>query len=240
MRARRWTVAAAVVIGVATAWPAAAGAATGSSDGKDRRTITVSATGLVQGTPDVLEMSMGVDTRSRSAAEALAHNSALAHKVIQALRDAGVSGDDIQTSDLSIEPVYDDNGNNVIAYSVTNLVDAKIHDLDKAGPVIDAATKIAGDEVVVYGVSFSFDDNSSLVSQARSDAVKRARAQAAELARAAGVQLGDLVSMSEDSEPQGPVVNAAPKAASGSDASVPVEPGSESLSVDVTLVFEIQ
>jgi len=61
----------------------------------------------------------------------------------------------------------------------------------------DDTTKVAGDEIVVNGPYFSFDDNTRLVAQARTDAVKRARSQAEQLASAAGVEFGDLLSITE-------------------------------------------
>ena len=208
---------------------------------KSPRTIDVVGTGQVRGTPDVLGLSLGVSTRAHSAGEALSHNSELTHKVIAVLRLAGVDEKDVQTSDLSISPVYDNDGNNIIAYGVTNTVAATLRDLDKAGGIVDAATKVAGDEIIVNSLAFSFDDNSVLVAQARADAVKRAKAQAEQLAKAAGVQLGNVLTISESSTPQGPVVEAAaPKQAAGSsDAAPPIQPGSESLSVSVSLSYEI-
>jgi uncharacterized protein YggE len=217
-------------------WPSAAGAAT--EDGQQTRTITVYGTGLVRGTPDVMEIVIGVRTRALTAAEALERNSSLARKVIDVLREAGVEDEDFQTANLSITPSYDDEGD-FEGYSVSNQLYATIRDLDKAGGIIDAATKAAGDEIIVQGVHFSFDDNTELVAKARADAVRRARLQAEQLAEAAGVELGDLLTLTEDSAPYGPVIDADFERAGSGDAAAPIEPGSESLSVSVTLVFEI-
>ena len=200
-------------------------------------------TGLVSGTPDVLELYLGVDTRGDTAGDALAQNSRLTVGVLKVLRDAGVPEKDIQTTNLSIYPVYDDDGEVVIAYSVSNRVVAKLRDLNTAGDIIDEATKAAGDDIIVQGLYFSIDDNSKVVEQARTEAVKRAKAQAEQLAAAAGVELGALRSIDERYTPIGPALDAreaaAPTAESGDAASVPIQPGSEELSVDVTLVYEI-
>jgi uncharacterized protein YggE len=208
----------------------------------DPRVITVNGTGLVSGTPDVLELYLGVDTRADSAGEALKKNSELTVGVLKVLRDAGVEEKDIQTTNLSIYPVYDDDGEHVIAYSVSNRVVAKLRDLNEAGDVIDAATKAAGDDIIVQGLYFSIDDNSKIVEQARTEAVKRAKAQAEQLASAAGVELGDLRSIDEEYTPVGPALDAreaAPSSSEGDGASVPIQPGSEMLSVEVTLVYDI-
>ena len=243
MRARsRCGVVVAAIAAVSVGWTGVAGAGvTDDTNKNDPRTITVRATGLVEGTPDVLELVVGVQSRDRSARAALDRNNDLARKVIEALRDAGVKEDDLQTNDLTISPGYDDDGD-IDGYEVSNLVTAKLRDFDKAGEVIDAATNIAGDEVIVYGVQFSFDDNSLLVARARTEAVKRARSQAQQLAKAADVDLGDLLSMTEESEAEPPVFDFdEERAATGGDAAAaPIEPGSETLSVHVTLVYEIK
>jgi uncharacterized protein YggE len=206
----------------------------------DQRVITVRGTGLVEGTPDVLELLLGVDTRGKSAGEALAENSKRTFGVLKVLDDAGVDPKYVQTSNLSISPVYDDEGEIVIAYAVSNHVVAKLHDLNKAGDVIDAATKAAGNQIIVQGLSFEIDDNSALVAKARIDAVKRAKAQAEQLADAAGVKLGALQSLVEDSTPVGPPIEAKAAApSSAADAAPPIQPGTETLSVDVTLVYAI-
>jgi hypothetical protein len=230
----------ALTLGIVTAWPAAAGAQT-DERAREPRTITVTGTGLVRGTPDVLELLVGVKTRASSAVEALDRNSTQTRRVIEVLRDAGVEDDDLQTTNLSISPFYDEEGNNLEGYAVSNQLRAAIRDLDEAGGVIDAATKVAGNEIVVNGVFFSFDDNTELVAKARTDAVKRARLQAEQLAEAAGVELGDLLSLTEDNAPFGPALEFERTfGASGeADAAAPIEPGSEQLSVQVTLIYEI-
>jgi uncharacterized protein len=240
MRARTWLVATALAVGCTMVVPGAAGAATDDKT-DNRRTIKVTSTGLVRGTPDVLELTIGVQTRARTAVEALGRNSTLAKKVIEVVKGAGVEDDDVQTSYLSVYPVYDQDGQDFEGYSVSNVVTASLRDFDKAGEVIDAATKIAGDEIVVEGISFSFDDNTEIVARARADAVKRAKAQAEQLADAAGVDLGDLLSISEDSAPSGPIIDfdAASRSLATTDEAAPIEPGAQDVNVQVTLIYEI-
>jgi hypothetical protein len=211
-----------------------------SDDTATPRTIDVVGTGQVRGVPDVLSLTLGVSTRDKSAGAALTHNSELTAKLIDVLKEAGVDEKDIQTANLSISPVFDDDGENVIAYGVSNTVDVEIHDLSKAGQIVDAAADVAGDEIVVSSLGFSFDDNSDLVAQARAEAVKRAKAQAEQLAKAAGVELGDILTMSESTSNDGPVMEAAPKAAaSDSGSATPIQPGSEALAVQVNMSFAI-
>ena len=200
------------------------------------RTITVTGDGDASGVPDVANLSIGVSSRAKSASDALGAMSDRANKLIDVIKNAGVADKDVQTVGLSLQPTTDDAGQ-VTGYEASTTVVAQIHDIGKVGPSIDAASKQVGDDVRIDGVSFSFADTGSLMSAARTDAVKRGRAQAEELAKAAGVELGDILSISE-----GSTATAVPsfRAATADAASVPVQPGSQSVSVSVTMVFAVR
>jgi uncharacterized protein YggE len=200
------------------------------------RTITVIGTGQVRGTPDVADLVIGVSGRGATAADVLSRIGDRAQKVIDALKESGVSEDDIQTADLSVQPVVNNDGN-VAGYQATNTVSARIRDLSKAGAVVDAAAAQGGDDIRVQGISFSIDDDSALLAAARTKATKRARAQAESLASGADVEVGEVRSISETTTAV-PLAYAADAAAQA--ASTPVMPGSETLSVQATVVFAIR
>jgi len=220
--------------------PAAAVAplvASSDTAASDRNLITAQGVGKVSGTPDVVTIALGVETRSSSAQSALDDNNKLAADTIAVLKDSGVAPEDVQTSQLSVNPTYDDKGT-VTGYQVTNMVTAKLRDIGKAGAVIDAAGKSAGDAIRVQQLSFAIDDDSAPRAAARADAVKRAQAQAKQLADAAGVALGSIHSITETAAPN-PTVYPAMAAADAAGASVPIEAGSVQLSVTVQVVYEI-
>jgi uncharacterized protein len=210
---------------------------TGTTD--PTRTVVGTGTARVRGVPDVLTMTLGVTSRGRTVGEALDHNNAAVKKVMGVLTDGGVDKQDIQTSNFSIGPTYDDRSGDVTGYQVSNQVSVQLRDLDAAGSLIDKAASAGGDDVVMQGVAFGFDDTSDLVAQARADAVKRAKSQAEQLARAAGVELGEVRTISESSADVGPV--ALPEAASKATAdAVPISPGSQDVSVQVSIVYAIR
>jgi uncharacterized protein YggE len=202
------------------------------------RLITAQATGTVTGTPDVVTISLGVETRSPSAQTALDENNRLATDVINVVKGKGVAPEDLQTSQLSIYPSYDDKGA-VTGYQVTNIVTAKLRDIGGAGALIDAAGQAAGDAVRVQQLSFSIDDDSDLRANARADAVRRAQAQAKQLADAAGIALGPIHSITESPIAGTVVYPQAAMAADSAAGSVPIEPGSQQLQVSVQVVYEI-
>jgi uncharacterized protein YggE len=221
-----------VVAGLVALLPAtAAGAATRT------RTITVTGVGEVRGTPDVADLFIGVSGRGATAADALGTVSDRAQKVLEVLRDGGVADEDVQTNDLSIQPVYDDQ-NHITGYEATNTVSARIRDLGQAGAIVDAAATKAGDNIRLQGISFSIDDDSKLLAAARAKATKRARAQAEQLASGADVEVGDVQSISEASG-SSPIMYTTGDAAAKA-AETPIQPGSQTLSVSATVVFTIR
>ncbi len=203
-------------------------------------TINVAGHGEVEGTPDVMTVTMGVQTTDPSAQAALQRNNQHANALIAALKAQGVAAKDIQTVDLNVSPNFDKNFH-VTGYSASNTVSAKLRDLSKAGEVIDAAALTAGEDVRLQGVTFSIDNTSGLVAKARADAIKDALAQGKQLAGAAGVTLGPIRTIDDTGTllPQSQSLHITSGALRDAAASVPVEPGSQQLSVDVTVVFDI-
>ena len=199
--------------------------------------INTRGVGTVTMTPDTVTLVIGVQTRDQGAKAALDVNTAKATALINVLKSKGVSPADLQTSQLSVNPTYDSATGRITGYEVTNQVTATLHDLGAAGGLIDAAGEAAGDAVRIQQLSFSIGDDSASRAQARADAVRQAQAHAKQLADAAGVRLGRLYSITEvaPNSPSPLGREAAPVAA----APVPIEPGSQKLTVMVEVVYAV-
>jgi uncharacterized protein YggE len=227
--------------GTSGASPAASPAATSPGTPTDPSTlsgITAHGTGHVAGAPDVVTITIGVQTSGAHATDALSANASRAGAVIAALKGHGVADADLQTSQLSLYPQYDSQGAVIRSYQATDTVTAKLHDINKAGGVIDAAVAAAGDAGRLQGVSFSFNDDSQLLAQARGAAVAAAKAQAQQLADGAGVKLGTLRSLSEDTT-QSPLYPLGAAASGASAAPTPIQSGTAELTVRVTAVWNL-
>jgi uncharacterized protein len=199
--------------------------------------ITTRGVGTVRGAPDTLTVVLGVQTRAATAAQALGDNSTRASALLDALRARGVADADLKTSNLSIQPTFDAQGT-VTGYEVTNDVTATLRDLGGAGGLVDAAAAAAGDAVRIRQIAFSIDDDAQPRAQARADAVRQAQAQARQLADAAGVTLGPVVSITEVPA-GGPVVPVDAAGRAAMDAAVPIEPGTQEVSVTVEVVHAV-
>jgi uncharacterized protein YggE len=201
-------------------------------------TIVVAGHGKVTGTPDTMTMSIGVSTTRASAQDALTTNTQQANALQDTLKGKGVKPKDMQTSDLSVGPNYDKDGN-VTGYRVSNQVTVTLHDLTQAGDVIDAGAGAVGNDITFNGVQLSIDDTSALLRQARQDAVKKAIAHARQLAEAAGVKLGAVRKIDDTGVVVPPPLYLNGYATDKAAAPTPIQPGSQDLSVDVALTFAV-
>ncbi len=226
------------VIGVALLLGGCTAQTASAASGDAVRTITGTATGMVKGTPDTLTVTLGVQTGASTAQTALAQNADQSTRVIAALKASGVAPKDVQTAALSLNPTLNRQGG-ITGYSVSNVVTAKIHDIANAGKVVDAAAAQAGNNIRVQGVELSIEDTGKLVAAARTDAVSRARAQAGQLAKAAHVGLGPVRRITERRQTSTSPFTKQFSADSAAVSGVPIEAGTQDLSVDVTVVFAI-
>jgi uncharacterized protein YggE len=232
----------AVVAAVALAGGGTAGAAaTPSAPPTASRTITVSGEGKVTIKPNMATVQLGAQASGTSAAQALSTVNEKTAALIAALKAAGVADDDIATSGLNVYPNFD-RDNRVSGFTASNSVTVKIRAIDKAGPVIDAAAAAAGDAITISGIWFGLQDQEAAIGAARTAAIENAKKRAGEYATAAGVTVGDVVQISEVgiNVPM-PVLydRAAAQDSAAGAAMVPIQAGTQDLTVNVTVVYLI-
>jgi uncharacterized protein len=201
--------------------------------------VTVTGTGTVSGTPNQLVLSMGVQVNAASVGSALQQANQAVRQVTAALRARGVAAADIQTSGLYIQPNYQSGSQAPSGYGVSESLSATLRQLDVAGTEIDAAVRAGGNATTVDGVSLNLTDTSGLLARARAAAVTDARVKASQYAKALGQPLGPIVSISDQSSAE-PFTFAAPAAsAANRSAAVPISPGTQQLSVSITVVYAL-
>ena len=125
-------------------------------------------------------------------------------------------------------------------YAVTNTVTATFRDVSTAGAAIDAVVGALGNTVQINGLTFSFANPAQVEDQARADAVHQAVAHAGAMAAAAGRRLGPVCSLTDDTQPDFVEPNSDlnyAQAGVAKGAAVPVEPGMQSETDQVTLVY---
>jgi uncharacterized protein YggE len=209
----------------------------GNGTSTDARTIEVTGVGTVTVKPDTARVNVGVRVSAATASQALDRASVSATALIAAVKDAGVSADDITTTDVSVYPMYS-NESVITSYVASNSLVVTVRDIDRAGEIIDAAATAAGDDISISGIMFFVDETESVIGAARTEAIENARARAEAYATGGDVTLGEVLRISETSSRYWPVW------ASGGDmegggVDVPIETGTQDLSVDVSVVFAI-
>ena len=211
--------------------------------------LTVSADGRSLRTPDLAVFNAGVASSGKTAGEALRSNAADMNRVIAELKRAGIADRDIQTSNLSLNPVYapqvqrpdgqyEQPQQRIIGYQANNSVTVRQRNLAEFGRVIDTLVEAGANQV--NGPSFQMDDPDAASDEARLAAMKKARARAELYARAAGLRVGRILSISESGGYNpGPPVMFARMAADSSAAPSPVAAGEIQLNANVTVLFEL-
>jgi uncharacterized protein YggE len=205
--------------------------------------VELSVSETVRSAPDVAEVGAGVTTRAATAREALTQNSQAMDRIVARLRQLGIAGEDIQTSNFNLSPQYDYNqqsGEQVFrGYNVSNQVQVKLRDLPRAGEILDALVNAGAN--TIYGPNFMLEDDEAAKAEARAQAFARGRRMAEDYARMAGYSSVRLLEISESVQNQGPIPQPmmARAAMDSSESAPPIEPGQVGTGVTITVKYEM-
>jgi uncharacterized protein len=206
-----------------------------------QRTITITGQGQVSVKPDIAVVESGVVTQAKTAAEALAANTAAMQAVFEALKGAGIEDRDMRTSQFSVNAMHTrpERGEaaRISGYQVSNLLSITLRDLDRVGEVLDKLVTTGSNEL--RGIRFQVEKPGPLMDGAREDAVKDALRKAKIYVAAAGVALGPVLTINEHGGGGRPQPMFA-RAMSMEAADVPIAAGEQTLSTSVTLVIALQ
>jgi uncharacterized protein YggE len=228
------------VIAALVAAPAMAAEAPSVAPGDTLLTLT--ADGKSTRTPDIANFSAGITTVGATASAAMATNATAMTRVIDALKAAGVADRDVQTSNLSLNPVFDNNSQRdgirprITGYQASNNVSVRARDVGATGRVIDTLVSAGANEV--SGPNFDLDHPEAALDEARTAAVASARSRAVLYARAAGLKVLRILSISESGgySPAQPMLVMARRAMA---TATPVAAGEVAMSVNITVQFEL-
>jgi uncharacterized protein len=199
--------------------------------------ISVMGQGSITVKPDVANVTLGVETMDTDAGKARTANDAAMARVLAAIKGFGISEDDVTTTNFTMYPRYDDKGEKITGYTVSNTVNVKVKDLDKLGDVLGAASTAGAN--TAGGISFDVLDRTTAYNQALEQAMSKAKARAQVIAEACGVTLGRAITINESSSYSGPIYAMAESAMADKAASVPVSGGTLDVTASVSVVYEI-
>ncbi|MCV7154213.1 SIMPL domain-containing protein [Mycolicibacterium pyrenivorans] len=202
----------------------------------DTRQVTVVGAGQVQGTPDTLTVNASMEFLAPDATAAMNQTNDRQRAVIDALVAAGIERNDLATTQADLQPQYDSDSTSISAYRATNSINVTIRDLDLASDAIGLIVSTGGNATRINSISYSIEDDSQLVRDARARAFEDAKDRAGQYAQLSGLNLGKVISISESAGPTPPQPMQAPRAM---EAAVPLEPGQQTVGFSVTVIWEL-
>ncbi|WP_246023235.1 SIMPL domain-containing protein [Nocardia yunnanensis] len=219
-------------------------------------TITMIGSGSAGATPDLMRVSLSIETRGDTVATAYARAGERADAVVNSLRADGVHGRDINTSGLTVraDTVWTDgNREQLVGYIAGTALTITLRDIADPGgkakspadggpaAIIAHAVAAGGDDVRLGGLTLTVADEESLLARARDAAWDHALAKAEQYVSRADRTLGPVIEITENISgptPQPRLAFAASKM-SAEAAPMPVELGESELSTTIRVTWQL-
>jgi uncharacterized protein YggE len=202
------------------------------------RQVTVVGSGQVQGVPDTLNADVAIEVVAPDVTAAMNQTNERQQAVIDALNKSGIDSKDISTTGVSLQPQYGDNSA-ITGYRAGNSIGVKIRKLDTASGALTAIVDAGGNATRINSVSFSIEDDSTLVDDARARAFEDAKNRAQQYAKLSGLSLGKVISISEAAGGGPPPPSPVPMPRGAMADAVPLSPGQQTIGFSVTAVWEL-
>lgn len=209
------------------------------------RTVSVSGSGEVTAEPDLARVTLGVEARKPSMAEARAAVAATVDRVLALTRDLRIDPKQVNATRVQVQPEYSWNEKDrkrvLLGYLVSRQVQVELRDLEQLGPLLERAVDAGVNQV--NDPLLDSTRRKSLEREAMAKAVEDARLNADTLARAAGGKLGAARTINGSSS--GPPVPMYRSAVMMADAPAPpppeatYEPGEMKFSAAVSVEYDL-
>ncbi len=164
---------------------------------QSQATLQVSAQATVSRAPDRVYIDVGIRTQAPRPQDAAAENAARGAAVIAAVRRVAGPTVQLTTINYSVNPQYQYQTNGrppiLTGYAVTNLLQVRLDQLARIGPVIDAA--IAAGANVQQDLRFALRDPETARLSALAQAARRAHQAANALATSLGLRIVRILSV---------------------------------------------
>ncbi len=212
--------------------------------------VTTTGNSEVKVVPDLADLRFDIELRNTNLKTALAQEAEKMSQLVAALKAAGIGERDLQTSQVTINPVYQqENGTyaetaKIAFFSVSQTVGCTLRDIQKITAITTRAIDAGANRV--SGVTLRTSKLRQYRDQARVMAVKAAKEKALALAGELGSKVGKPHSITEQSSEIPTLLlgnsfaqnAAAAPGDSGSNSAF--EPGTISISATVTVAFVLE
>ncbi len=209
------------------------------------RTITVSAEGKSTISPDLARLSFAVISEGKDPEILQSDNAKKMSASIDFVKSEGIDAKDIQTTNYNLQPRYEYDEKKrtsfISGYTLSQTVNVKIRDFTKISPILGKLPSLGINQI--NGVNFEVENPDKYLNVAREEAFQKAFAKAAAMARQNKVKIGRVITFSEGYGggiyyPR--AMEAVAYGKGGGDIVPPIEPGSEDISVNVSVTYELR
>lgn len=156
------------------------------------RTVTTTGEAILRTVPDEATVSLGVEIRDSDLAAARDRAGAIVTRFLEATRGLGIPDRDVVTLGVRVQPDYEVNRQTgerrLRGYLVTRDMTIRLDDLDKLGPLVEAATSAGVNQIRPAQLTSS--RRVELERKALADAVIDARRRAEAATEALGARVG--------------------------------------------------
>ncbi len=218
----------------------------------EMRQISVIGEGKIVRKPDIAVFTAIVITDGERVGKVQSDNAKNANVIIAFLKERGIQEEDIRTAQYSVEPQYEyipcahypcpaQNPPALVGYRVRNVIEIKVRKLDMIDDLLEGVVENGANEV--GSVVFDIDDKKAVLAEARAQAIADARREAKSIAAALGVRLQRIAGFYESGGGPYYPVRAFAEAKGGDfggSTAPQIEPGSQQIVVNVTVVFEFR
>lgn len=211
----------------------------------EQQTMNVNGNGEVSVSPDMAVISFSVETKAKTASQAVRDNAEKTTNVLNALKAKIGKEDKLSTTGYNLSPIYEYNNqtkkSEFNGYRATNTVLVRTYDLEIVGDLIDSAAEAGSNNI--QGLTFDSTKRNQHKKEALVKAVEDARTTAELLANAAGIKITKIYQISPSYNYPVPVYRdfAESKMASAAPAPpTPIEAGDITIKASVNMVFGIE
>lgn len=217
-----------------------------AADEVQKNIVSVVGKGELAIKPDIVYLSIGVNTSAATAQEAQKGTAAKITKLTTLLKTTwGIADKDIQSTQFYVQPNYtysEKEGQQVKGYNAMHTLQVSYRDLTKVGQLLDAASAAGANSI--GNAQFAIEDPSAFEAQVIEKAMQNADVKAAAIAKAAKRGLGQVVTVIQSDDGNHPVIyaEAAKMANSAADsgASSSVEPGEVKVTTQLSVTYELK
>jgi uncharacterized protein YggE len=163
--------------------------------------ISVTGEGEVKAMPDMAYVTLGVEARKPSLADARAQVTATVERVLALTRELKIDPTFVDSSQLQVQPEYrwneKDSQRVLLGYVVSRQIEIELRDLERLGTLLERS--VSAGVNVLGGARLDSTRRKELEREALAKAVDDARLDAEALAKAAKATLGPVYSLSASS-----------------------------------------